>query len=229
LGVNYLYSDTLKFSANAGTYFRSPSFGELYGSIGLVSGNPLLEPEDGVNADVGFEYSNDSLTIKGTLFSSLRSELIVTSFDSRGVGRPVNAGKAEVIGTEFSGIWTPSQNFSVQTNVTWQSARSKERFRGFFNKVLPGEARLSIFTRAEYIRGPWSFWYELDIRNGLFYDRANILPAEDVSQHSAGFQWQSSSWEWNFSANNLGDENVEDFNGFPRPGRYFSISLSHTL
>ena len=71
-----------------GSYFRPPSFGELYGSIGLINGNPELLPEEGFNVDVGFHYSASALELSGTLFASIRDELIVTSFDSRGVGRP---------------------------------------------------------------------------------------------------------------------------------------------
>lgn len=223
LGIGFQSSDKIKYSANVGSYFRPPSFGELYGSIGLINGNPELLPEEGFNVDVGFHYSASALELSGTLFASIRDELIVTSFDSRGVGRPVNSGSAEVVGLELGAAWQISPKLRLLSNLTWQSAKSVDSTVDFFDKFLPGEAQLAWFGRAEYALNQWRTWYEIDVQNKRFYDRANLLPAADTTQHSAGIGWQTNQWQVSLSANNLSDEIVEDFNGFPKPGRTFSL------
>lgn len=229
LGIGFQPSNSFSFSANIGSYYRPPSFGELYGSIGLVNGNPELVPEEGINADLGVLFQGSTLELKGSIFASLRDELIVTSFDSRGVGRPVNSGAAEVFGVELGATWTISPSLSLRSNVTWQSPKSVDRSAGFYNKFLPGEAQLSWFGRAEYAVSNWTAWYEIDVQNKSFYDRANILPAADTTQHSAGVAWDKNDWNVSLSAKNLSDETVEDFNGFPKPGRTYSLITTRSF
>lgn len=229
LGLGFQVSDTFSLSANLGNYFRAPSFGELYGSIGLINGNPELIPEEGFNADIGLQYSAKNLALTGSVFASLRDQLIVTSFDSRGVGRPVNSGAAEVFGIEVGAVWTVSSKLTLRSNLTWQSPNNIDSTADFHNKFLPGEAQLSWFGRAEYAIGNWTAWYDLDIQKKRFYDRANILPALDTTQHSAGVGWETKQWQLSLSANNLGNDTVEDFNGFPKPGRTFSLLATRTF
>jgi len=198
LGLGFDVSDTLSFSSNIGSYYRAPSFGELYGSIGLVNGNP-------------------------------RDELIVTSFDARGVGRPVNSGAARVFGLELGSTWTLTPKLSISSNLTWQSPRSVDSASGFNNNFLPGEAQFSWFNRAEYYASHWTAWYEIDIQNNRFFDRANILPATNTAIHSIGLGWDTNRWEFALSANNLGDDIIEDFNGFPKPGRTYQLLTTYSF
>lgn len=229
LGIAYQASDSLSLSANAGSYYRSPSFGELYGSIGLISGNPTLFPEEGINADIGIDYVREKFQLSASVFASFRDELIVTSFDSRGVGRPLNSGEARVYGVEFGALWQLTPKISLTGNLTLQKPESLDRTSGFYKKLLPGEAQLAWFTRLEYAQADWTAWYELDIQSDKFYDRANILPAADTAVQSVGMTWQKLPWQVSFAAQNLSDKNIEDFNGFPKPGRTLSLTATHNF
>lgn len=229
IGLVFQSSDSISFSANIGSYHRAPSFGELYGSIGLVNGNPDLIPEEGLNADMGIVYSGRLLELRGTVFASYRDELIVTSFDSRGVGQPVNSGAAEVLGVELGTTWTVSPQFSISSNLTWQSPRSVDRAAGFYNRFLPGEAQLAWYGRAEYHLANWTAQYDVNVHHKRFYDRANILPAANTTLHAVSVAWDRFDWQFSLSANNLGNETVEDFNGFPKPGRTFQFVTSYAF
>lgn len=229
LGITYEASDSLSISANAGSHHRSPSFGELYSSIGLITGNDSLLPEKGINADLGIDYRNETFQLSTSLFASFRDELIVTSFDSRGVGRPLNSGKARVYGVELGGQWQLTQHVSLTGNLTLQKPESLDRTSGYYKKLLPGEAQLAWFTRLEYAQANWATWYELDIQRDKFYDRTNTLAAADTTVHSMGTTWQSPTWQISFAAQNLSDKNVEDFNGFPKPGRTLSVTATHNF
>lgn len=229
LGVTHRVNALLSLSANLGNFYREPSFGELYRSIGLINANPELKPEQGTNADIGARYQGRQLTLQGSLFVSERDELIVTSFDSRGVGRTINSGAAQVVGVELSTEWKPTESMALSSNLTWQSPRSTDRNSGFHNKFLPGEAQLAWFGKAQLTRSNWSYWYELNTQSKLFYDRANLLPAPDIFQQNAGLAWHNAHWQGSFGVNNLGDTNVQDFNGFPKPGRSWFITISRSL
>ena len=229
LGVAYQLSDAVSFRFNIGNYYREPSFGELYASYGLVNGNPSLRPEEGVNVDASFVMKRKRLSLEVTLFNSERSELIVTGFDSRGVGKPSNNGKARVYGIELSGELAMGPRWSLLSNLSWQDPRSTDKLSGFDNRFLPGEARLSWFSRLQYSLSSLELWYELDTKRDLFYDRANILPAPNIAQHSVGADWKNKHWQVNLELHNLSDENVEDFNGFPKPGRRFQLSVTRSF
>ena len=161
--------------------------------------------------------------------ASLRDQLIVTSYDSRGIGRPINSGAAEVFGLEFGAVWTVSPRITVRSNFTWQSPRSLKRNSGVYNNYLPGEAQFAWFGRAEYTWKNWNAWYEVDTQHTQFYDLPNILPAANTTQHSVGLALTKNDWDFSVSANNLSDQNVEDFNGFPKPGRTFALVTTHSF
>lgn len=229
LGIGYRINESMLLRFNAGNYYREPSFGELFSSFGLVNGNPLLEPEEGFNVDASISFTHKRISIEAAVFNSDRDELIITAFDARGVGRPDNNGSARVLGVELGTRIAFNSQFSFRTNLTWQDPRSTDRLTGFNNRFLPGEAQLAWFTRLQYDVSSANLWYELDVKRKLFYDRANILPAPDVAQHSIGADWKNNNWQLSLALRNLSDENVEDFNGFPKPGRNFQLSVTKRL
>jgi iron complex outermembrane receptor protein len=229
LGVAWKYKPTIIISSNAGNYFREPSFGELYGSIGLINGNPELLAEQGSNLDLGVSYQQESFQLAVTGFLSQRDELIVTSFDARGIGRPVNTGEAVVKGIELSLHWKLRPNLQLSANATLQDPRNRDAFAGFTNKVLPGEARQSYFARIQSKPSRIAYWYEWQATRDRFYDSANLLRAANTSVHSIGLDWQNKSWQLGARVQNLGNSNVEDFNGFPKPGRSWSLAVTRML
>lgn len=229
LGIGYQLSNSTLLRFNMGSYYREPSFGELYASYGLVNGSPDLVPEEGFNVDASIMFKHKKGSLEASVFNSTRKELIVTAFDSRGIGRPTNNGEARIRGVELAGRLILSDQLSLQSNLTWQDARSTDELTGFRNKFLPGEARLASYTRLQYQYQNKVLWYELNTKRKLFYDSANILPAPDVEQHSIGADWKNQHWQLSVSANNLSNRNVQDFNGFPKPGRSFHLSVTRRL
>jgi iron complex outermembrane receptor protein len=212
---------------NVGSYYREPSFSELFGSIGLIKGNPALIAEHGTNADIGFTMqASKTLNINASLFASWRDELIVTVFNAQGVGRAINSGEAVVAGIELSAKQKLSDRFALRGNLTWQQARSTNTTSGFYDKQLPGEAQLSAFARLDYKAGQWQAWLETELERGRYYDRANLLVAADNTVHNLGIDWHKQHWRTGLSIQNLADDNIEDFNGYPRPGRSLFFSLS---
>lgn len=230
LGAAYYLSPKITLTFNAGNYFREPAFGELFGSIGLVNGNPDLKPEEGINTDVGIGYATEQLQFDATLFYSPRDELIVTSFDARGIGRPRNTGKANVTGIELSAGWAPTKHWQLSANATFQDpVNLDDETSSVKDKLLPGEPTRSAFARAQYQPSNIAYWYEWQADRERFYDLTNSLLATDTSVHSIGLNWQNKLWQLSTRIQNIGNDNVEDFNGFPKPGRSFSIAVTRDL
>lgn len=229
LGAQYTLSPAINLSANAGNYFRQPSFGELFSASGLINGNPSLEPETGINLDAGIGYKSNKVSFDARIFRSLRDDLILLSVDARGVGRPENIGKSIVDGLEFSANWQATDYWSLQGNATFQDPRNRSSFESVRNKLLPGQAKRAFFTRLKYQPTNIAYWYEWQSTNDRFFDTNNDLEAPDTSIHAIGADLKKSQWQLNVSIQNLTDDTIEDFNGFPKPGRSFHLAFSIDL
>ena len=230
LGIRYDLDDNLSFRSNIGRFFREPSFSELFVSRGLLQGNTDLQPEEGINADIGLTWSpRTGLSIDASLFASWRDELIVTVFDARRVGRTLNVGDARIVGVELGGDWRINSKWSARGNVTLQDARSVEDFDAFDGQQLPGEAQYAAYFKLQYKHKAWRAFAEANGSWNRFFDQANVLPADDQWLQNIGIDWQYSGVTVSATINNLADRNFEDFFGFPRTGRSFTLSLSTYL
>jgi iron complex outermembrane receptor protein len=62
VGLRWDARDDLVFKGNYSTYFRPPTFGELFGDDGFSASNPSLDPETGTNRDIGSRTSTTRST-----------------------------------------------------------------------------------------------------------------------------------------------------------------------
>jgi len=194
--MRFIQNERLTFRTTLGKFLREPAFSELFSSRGLIVGNSNLSAEKGFNADLGFTFSpSPSYQLNVSFFGSWRDELIVLVFDSQGIGRSVNGGKANVFGLEVDNDWSINKQLSLQMNTT-------------------------IHRR---------LWFESNYKSEFYYDEANLLPSEGYLLHNVGLEYQWRDFSIGLAANNIGDDNIEDFNGFPRPGRSYYFSFNYRL
>lgn len=230
IGVRFDSSAKLNVRANIGRYYREPSFNELFRSLGLFQGNNNLDAEEGVNADIGLTWKpGTALSVESSLFASWRDELIATVFDARGVGRAINVGKARIVGIELSANWQLNEYLSFRTNLTSQDAMSLQAFDAFNKKQLPGEAKHTAYFRLQHSHKGLRAFVEADGSWDRFYDQANVLPAKNSWLQNLGVDWQHGRWTLAGALTNISDQNIEDFNGLPRPGRSFSFTITTRL
>lgn len=231
IGVRFDASDRWTWRASLEQARREPSFGELYVDRGLVLGNPDLVAERGVSADAGLHWRRDDmLELSVSVFASERDELIVRTFDAQGIGRAINTGEARVRGLEFAGAWSPHRRWRLSGNATFQDAANVSEDAVLDDRQLPGEAQWQWHASARYRpRDNWQLRVESTTTRGRFYDQANKRPARDSTALNIGIDYTHDRLKAAFAVDNIGDHNVEDFNGFPRPGRALSLYLSYTL
>ncbi len=230
LGFSHLLGRDFVFRANVSGQERIPTFFELFGSQGLFEGNPALEVERAINFETGLQWSRSFTRLKdvelgAVLFLGRRNNLISNVFDARGVGRSENISRAEVSGVELDASASLDNGLSISSNLTFQDAVNRSSISGFTGRQLPGEARLDGQVGLRWQRNRWIASYEYRIRLDSFYDSSNLLPAADQQVHSLAVSYQTNRWRVKLSLNNLTDENFEDFNGFPKPGRAAFLSF----
>jgi vitamin B12 transporter len=92
-----------RLRASLGTAYREPTFLESYGG-GFVNGNPALNPEHAVSADVGIEqHLGDRATVGATWFTNSFRDLIDYRFAPTGGADYFNIARTKTAGLELEG------------------------------------------------------------------------------------------------------------------------------
>ncbi|NJL59676.1 MAG: TonB-dependent receptor [Desulfobacteraceae bacterium] len=102
---------------------------------------------------------------------------------------------------------------------------NRSGIKAFDGKQLPGRFDTAYRGRLEAAYHPIKFWAEYIRESGMYYDSANLLPADAKNEVNIGMSWLFRSWLFTLEAKNIGDDHYEDFNGYPMPGRawYFNV------
>lgn len=234
IGIKYRPLTWLCLKGNLAKYVREPSFLELFGDRGFISGNPDLVAEKGVNADAGLEmnwlFKNDWLnciSVSGAFFESDVDDLITFVYDSRGIGRAENISKARIHGVESQIAIDFLKYFRFTGNATWQSPTNESQVKAFSGKKLPGRWQTSYLGRMEGRYAGVKAYVECIRETGMYYDSANLLPAKDKTLFNAGISYLFHSFLFNLEGSNLGNDQYEDFNGYPMPGKAFYFTVGY--
>ncbi len=231
IGFKWQHSSRLTLTANAGKHFREPVFFELFGDRGLFTGNDSLTAEEGINVDAGIAWQDASngRQLRLSVFRNTRDNLIVNTFNAQGVGRAENIGDALIRGLEASAQWQLSPHLNLTLNASLLSPRNQSANAAFSGKTLPGVAKTTAYAYIEYKRASWRWWFASDLIHDRYYDEANLLPAKDQLIHSTGVGFQRDRMRISLLLHNLGDDNTEDINGYPKPGRSFQLNVTYSL
>ncbi len=236
IGLKYCPANWLTIKANAARYAREPSFFELFGDRGFFTGNMELESEKGSNFDMGFEISRNSdderlkrISFSLTGFLSDTDDLITRSYNSRGIGKSVNISSSCIKGIEAEFSMEFLTYCRLIANASWQDTENQSEIPAFDGKKLPGRFEKSYLTRIEARYGDFKLYAEYLAEKDLYYDTANLLEAEDKEEVNAGISWLFRSALLTFEAENIGDNQYEDFNGYPLPGRSYSLTVKYSF
>ncbi|GIX48089.1 MAG: TonB-dependent receptor [Candidatus Tectimicrobiota bacterium] len=236
LGVKLRLTSFLDLKGNLGHFTRVPTLLELFGDRGTTLGNPELVAERSFNWDVGFVLERQRLGFLRRLFleyayfASDAEDLIVFVQNSQTTAQARNIGAAEIRGHEVSWSVHLGELLRLYGNYTFQEARDTSNTFSRGNP-LPGRPRhelhqgLALGTRLGEVA------YELDYlgknrldRAGAFVVGARLLHAVRLTVLPLGRRLKLT-----FEAKNLTDEQVEDFRGFPLPGRAFFVTAEGRL
>lgn len=230
LGFSHTFKSNINLRFNISSQQRAPSFFELFGSQGLFEGNAELESEKATNTEFGISWQGyfqrvESLQSSAVFFTGDRRRLITNVFDSRGIGHAENIARARINGIEFDAAMQLTNGWESIVNLTFQDAKNQSNISGQRGRQLPGEAAVAGSLSLTKQLGNWQLEYSHQWRLDTFYDTGNRLPAADQRTHDIAISWQHRDWRWELAANNLTNQNYEDFNGFPKPGRSLFLTF----
>ena len=212
---------------------RMPTLEELFGDRGGIYGNPGAKPERVLTRDVGlvsfWSAGGRRLVQPAWLESQLsayRSEardllVFVQNSQRSSVAQNVSAARLEGLELGARAGW----GAGLLAELSWTRSWTRDEGEAVYwrGKELPGRPRDEGLLRLGLRRARWSASYEFHYVSRNFLDRYNALPVgprslHDVSLGAVPWPW---SPEWTAECRNLTDQRVEDFAGFPLPGRTF--------
>jgi iron complex outermembrane receptor protein len=230
LGLRWDATPELALKANASTYFRPPSFGELFGDAGFSASNPALSAETGKSADIGLlAHYGDIATLEYAYFVNDIDDMIVFLSSGGGIPRPQNIGKAEIRGHELRLQLQHSGGLSLDANFTVQDPENRTPFPETIGKQLPSVPEHEGFIRLSVDRRHWGAEYEMDYRGRVFLDPVNDDRVSSRFLHTVRLIGKPvpADFRIELEARNLSDEQSRDVVGFPVPGRAFFVTFSY--
>lgn len=219
-GMRYRTKDEkTSLHASLGRAYKLPSFFALGHPI---VGNPDLEPEIAVSADLGVDHAFPEAEVDAslTLFYNRFEDLVDFDFGTlSNVNESIRAR-----GVEAAAAWTPLESIHIAANVTYEDVEregSDEPLR----------------HRPEWIGGLRFGWRATE-RARLELDGQWVAQRNDEQVPTgpgvvAGYQLYGtavsytlgSAWELRARADNLADKDYQTFIGFPGAGRSFLVGL----
>jgi outer membrane cobalamin receptor len=220
---------------NWGRYYRMPTFLELFGNLGSVTGSSDLEPEEGLNRDIGLILSRETAGFLRGLFLEVVylhnkvDNLILFFPNSQHTSKPRNIGAARIKGWELSFSGSFRERLRLSGNYTRLDTEDTSDIPYYNGNNLAGrpENEFAMFIDWLYRRG--KIGYELHYIGSNFIDRANMqeIPSRKIHNVIVRIDTPLKGLSVTAEGRNLTDNRVSDINGFPLPGRTFYATLSY--
>ncbi len=221
LGYGHEFAPGWRVGASIGSTFAAPTFNALYYPS---SGNPNLQPEEGVNKEV---YLSRQAEGSRWRLSAFRNDLRNLIQYDRGTSKFSQIGRARIEGVSLSGgqSWeTTLGRVDADASADWLDA--VDQVSGKYlarraNGIVKGELSLT--------QGPWRMGARADSADGTYDDAINS-PAKRLS---GGTVWGVSvrrqldpSWVLALRVDNLSDRSYQTARGYNQPGRQVFVTLS---
>ncbi len=134
LSGKYTVNDVIAFRGGVARSFRAPTFNDLFWNQGGMTGNPSLQPETGINTEIGLDVTPNKYCASGlTYFHNTFDQLInwapVDPTDVMSPWMPQNVGKAVIDGIEFTQKVYPAEWLEVYAGYTFLHPRDAKIHR----------------------------------------------------------------------------------------------------
>lgn len=224
----------LTVKADYGRHHRVPAMMELFGYRGSVLPNPALEPEVGLNRDVGVGWERTSsagtrVALECVYFWSDVDQLIMFAYvPFAQASQAVNIESADIEGYEVSlslGSW---RGLTLSGNLTRLRAVNTGPVAYLNGKNLPNRPGLEAFAKLRWAGGGASAFYEFNYIGGNYWNPFNTRapnnsgPLFDIRRfHNVGITVPAGlrGADFTVEVRNLTDDRFEDIMGYPLPGR----------
>jgi outer membrane receptor protein involved in Fe transport len=192
-----------------------------------VLGNAELQPETGLNRDVGFIATwprwrwLDGGHLQYAFFYNDVHDLIAFEQANPRQFRPFNIGNARIDGSEVSLGAGVLEHAGLELNYTHQNSADLDIDSPEGNQ-LPLRPADELFVQPRLFADKGAIYYQYTYlsANPTDADNFEIVPSRSI--HTVGLSVQTLPWlSLRFEAVNLGNADVRDLGDFPLPGLSF--------
>ena len=233
---------------NGGRYFRLPTFYDLYADLGYFVGRPQLLPESSWNWDAGGVWERGPLLAEASYFEQHTSDLIIYTPGFRSTS-PNNAANDTTARGVEAAVRVAGHGASLVGNYTYTGIAYDDG--PLAGKQVVGRPAHEGYARGELerpVRRRFAAggFYEARVTAGMFADTDNAIEFPARVYHAIGVRGRLlPSWTLTVEIKNLLDEReellfrpgsacpaqmcpaaIEDFGGYPLPGRAFFATLA---
>ena len=214
-GYGYKINPVWRVNASYGTSFVAPSFNQLYYP---GYSNPLLQPEQGKNLDLGVTYSDNGQTVKLVRFDNkIRGFISNTT-------TPENIPRARIDG------WTLSYDGAFDALNLHASVDILNPRNELTGNLLPRRARNQVSLGADYRLGAWSFGGNVLNVGSRFDDAKNTIALGGYLTADVFVNYNiNKDLQVQAKINNLADKVYETAYGYNQSGRAAYITLRYAL
>ena len=238
--------------ATWGQALRPPDFTELFGNRGSIVGNPELLPESSATIDVGIRtaWTRDDGGVVAEIagFQTQSTNKIVFVQNSQRTVTPINVQGARVRGLEAALTLSAFDAVHSRTSATRTWSENQSDAAAYSGNQLPGVPNLEVWQQTSV---GWpdraSIGHTYSYTDGEYWDQTNWYQAAPRHLHAAFVRVTpiERGPELEFETRNLTNRMVEqvdrdplnpddnavvvkgidDFHGYPLPGRTWLLSL----
>lgn len=234
-GVRWQPVNWLVVKGNVGRYYRLPTFLELFGNTGSVTGNSELEPETGENRDVGIALTVARirgvrrLFFEATYLDNTVEDLILFFLNSQYTTKPVNIGAAHVRGWEFATSAAFAPWLEVAAGYTHLDTEDTSEIPYYSGNELPTWPRDDVNASASLSWRALRATYEFQYMSANWLDRANLRETPSRALHGVVLTLRTplDGLSFTLEGRNLTDERPVDVADYPLPGRSFFSTLGY--
>jgi iron complex outermembrane receptor protein len=232
LGARVTLPARLELRANVGQAHRAPSLVELYVRQGTLLPNPDLRPERAVSTDVALAHRTErSLVSVGGFFASYE-DLITYEAYPPFAAKPSNFASARVSGLEVDAEARPFSFLSGSLAYTFLVSRNLRDDPRYYLKDIPLRPRHTLAARVT--AGPSWLTGRVEVRaqSSQLRNRTGELVLPGRTLLHAGLSTtvgQRPAFTFSVDLKNVLDVHVDDFDGYPLPGRAVLASVALAL
>jgi len=231
----------LAVKANAGRYYRLPTFLELFGNTGSVTGNSQLDPESGKTRDLGIVLNVPragrfrSLFLEVSRFDNTAENLILYFPNSQYTVKPSNISTANIRGWEISSAvaamaYQPANiQIELAAGYTRLDTEDTSDITYYNGNELPSRPRDDVNASLACSVRAIRVTYELHYMSANWLDRANLreAPSRDLHNLALAVRTPLDGLSFTIEGKNVTDERPVDVAGYPLPGRAVYTTLSY--
>jgi hemoglobin/transferrin/lactoferrin receptor protein len=177
IGAMYTIVKDIDITLNTARSFRSPSIEERYQYIDLSSylriGNPNLNPEKGMFADLGLKIWKPNYRFSGNIYMNSFTDLVSEipgTYNGKAAYIKTNIGKAVLYGYEFEFMYNAYKSFVLYGSLAYVRGKDTENELDLA-QMPPLNGRLGI-------RGQITNYILFDVASLLFNAQDKVYPGE---------------------------------------------------